>query len=623
MWTGWRRVGGLMAAGALIVLAPLPVARAHGPTVAIQPGEVTITNGAGSFVLVNNAATAMSVTLTGMVARDNTSWRLTFAVGTSAAVESLSTPVEGHGSVLVAVRVGAGVPADASGVLTLVTDLAGPAQFAAVTVTPGSPTALTTSASADLRYFADRPVRPQRELRVSVPIKERSCPGPWSAPVVLQSGTRAMTATASCTGLDAKQLDVVGGRPPAYGSYTGSIKLGGSDVQLTVTTAAGWLWPIVAAVVGLFFGLWQRGYLTNRRPISRLVTKAKALCNTARDADKAVISAMATMKYVIGPGAEREATALSERVTAVLGRYRGPWRWFSHPGEDDAVVVDQITKDIAADAAVITDWRARSVRVLTTLESTVDARATSAGTLAPKLIAHARAVLDPGATVALELRSVAGFLADAEATAALLDLLPAVDQLNTALNAREADVPKYQAWQKAWYAESRGLLNEVMDALQTADSGTGPVADDLDHALEQARRIAIRLPVMTRRAVGGGIRTETVGSVVMLAPVPAAVSGGLFDLIRARLASPADRLVRRTRTTDYWLLVLASVVAVWGGLVAWYFGKPWGTAIDVITALLWGIAAALVAGPLVEAVERVTQNAADRRAQRTAPGGTP
>lgn len=69
------------------------------------------------------------------------------------------------------------------------------------------------------------------------------------------------------------------------------------------------------------------------------------------------------------------------------------------------------------------------------------------------------------------------------------------------------------------------------------------------------------------------------------------------------------------RGTDRWLLAVAAVLAIWGGIAAWYVGKPWGTELDLITAFLWGLAAGVLAGPLADAVERVTQNAADHRAQ--------
>lgn len=141
--------------------------------------------------------------------------------------------------------------------------------------------------------------------------------------------------------------------------------------------------------------------------------------------------------------------------------------------------MEQITKDISTATGAIADWRDRAAGVLTALRSTVDKQGMLGRTYAPRLVVHANSVLDPGRTVELEIREIAAFLADAEATEALLDLLPTVRRLDAALAAHQRDLLSYTPWQQAWYAESRGLIDEILEDLRTADSGKDLVAADL------------------------------------------------------------------------------------------------------------------------------------------------
>ncbi|MFC0430615.1 hypothetical protein [Kutzneria buriramensis] len=609
MRTWWRRAGTAIAGATAILLGPVPVARADDALV-VEPGQVVVTNGAGQLWLVNPAAGPVGVTLGGGVALGHGAWPLTFTVDGHPGTSPIE--VKGHGTVPVSITVGKDAPAGTSGVITVVTNPAGPAQHVPVSLSAGSPAGLVSSATTDLRGPVDLPVVPQRPVALSVPIAANTCPGRWSAPVILQSSTYSATVTATCSGPTATRLDLAGAAPPAYGTYTGTIKLGGSGVTVTVTTAAGWIWAIAVALIGLLGGLLQRGYLINHRPISRLVVSAKALARAGISADTAVKKADPTVAWAIAPGAAREANALAERAADVQRRYPGVFNLLGHPSDDDAAAVESITKDIAAVAAAIAEWRSRAATVLGALKSTVDGLA-GLDELAPGLKDHADGALGPGSPAELETSEIQGFLADAEATAAALELLPTVSKLDAALQARAGSLSGYESWQSIWYAEARGLTDEVLDSLRTARTGTDVVAADLDHKLEQARQIALRLPDPTR-PLPGGFEVATAVELVTAAPVPDGVPG-LFDRFRARPAPTPDQLVRRTRITDRWLLLVAAVVAVWGGLTLWYVDKPWGTVLDLVAALLWGLGAGVVAGPLADAVERVTQNAADRRTE--------
>jgi hypothetical protein len=314
----------------------------------------------------------------------------------------------------------------------------------------------------------------------------------------------------------------------------------------------------------------------------------------------------------IAPGAAEEAKGLAKRAADVQGNYPGLLNLFSHPSDDDAVAVESITKDIAAAAAAIAEWRSRAVTVLGALRSTVDGLGGLAN-LVEGLKRHADAILDPGDATGLKTSKIHEFLADAEATAAALELLPTVSELDAALKARSRHLSEYESWERVWYAEARALTTEVMESLDSAGTGTAVVAADLDNKLEQARQIALRLPEPTRQ-FPEGFEIATAVELDSAVPVPDGVPG-LFDLVRKRLVPTPDQIVWRSRVTDRWLLLVAAVVAVWGGLTLWYVDKPWGTGLDLVTALLWGVGAGVVAGPLADAVERVTQNAADRRTE--------
>ncbi|GAB1516212.1 hypothetical protein [Actinophytocola sp. KF-1] len=611
MRTWWSRAGGVVAA-AVVLFGSAPVAGAEGAEVVIEPGEIAVVNGTGEFLLVNHSATAAEVTLDGTVAWAGTRRPVTFEVGGKSGNGPFTAKVDGYGSVPVALTVERDVPDEASGVVTLVTDPAGSARHAAVSFAAGSPTGEVTTRSLGLSGPVDVPVVPQRPVRLSVPIAASTCPGDWSAPVVLQSGSDSTTATARCDGRDATELEITSDAPPpAYGTYTGAIELGGSDVTITVTTAAGWVWAVVITLLGLVAGLVQRGYLINRRPISRLITKAKAVTMAGRRADATVKRDFPPVGHVLGPSAEREADALAERAADVQKRHPGLLGFFAHPADDDVLTVESITKDVTAAEDAIAAWRTRAPGVLKRLSTTVDEQRANASSHAPVLLEHADELLSPGGTNELELRSVPGFLADAEATQAALALLPTVLQLAAALDARRADLPEYRTWQQIWFAESRALADEVIEALGKAASGRDLVAADLDRTLEQARRIALRLPAPSG-TTSTGSRVRTIG--VTLVPTVPAAGVAVFDRVRAMLGSTPDEIVRRTRNTDRWLLFVAAVLAVWSGLAAWYIDKSWGTGVDLVTTFLWGAAAGVVAGPLSDAVERVTQNAADRRA---------
>lgn len=101
----WRRwVGAAVAAGVMVLIGPVPTALANDPAVAIEPGAVTVTNGSGEFMLVNQGVVAASVQLNGVVALNGTTWPLSFvATGQPNGNSSIIT-IQPHDTVLVTAR---------------------------------------------------------------------------------------------------------------------------------------------------------------------------------------------------------------------------------------------------------------------------------------------------------------------------------------------------------------------------------------------------------------------------------------------------------------------------------------------------------------------------------------
>jgi hypothetical protein len=157
----------------------------------------------------------------------------------------------------------------------------------------------------------------------------------------------------------------------------------------------------------------------------------------------------------------------------------------------------------------------------------------------------------------------------------------------------------------------RGDLDVINGSLWRLDDPVAIVAlkaamDDADARLDRFDH---------HRRVNVGFAPETVdgGDGVV---VTVAVDGGRTPLEAAQEA--VDELVRGRKAMRSLLLTAAFVAAVWAGLVALYFDKPFGTFRDYLAAVLWGLITKGAIDTLTSTVDKIGLAAAAARATKAA-----
>lgn len=154
-------------------------------------------------------------------------------------------------------------------------------------------------------------------------------------------------------------------------------------------------------------------------------------------------------------------------------------------------------------------------------------------------------------------------------------------------------------------------LSEALDKLWTSETAqqlaTRHVAGDLEEAQDALASLAHRLPEIELVPLGPGAAAEPSLTAPSARSELAAVLGGKSPTELART------IARRRFRRNVVVLAFLAGVAVWTGLMALYFDKPFGSPRDYVAAFVWGFGAQAILEGLATGLGRVVVAASPRR----------
>jgi len=511
----------------------------------------------------------------------------------------------------------------------------GPATLVRRVVTvAASPVPLVTAVRADSRTLWTGPSSDGAPATLTLPARGQ-CPENWSGPPLpLTAGERVVVGVVRC-GPGVVTLEVPGAPP---GSYTGRIDLSaaggqpgaapGGAVTVTVVRAAGWLWPLGLGALGVLVALLQRWYRRRAARVLRLSRRVDGLASRAGAAEVEVREHPVTppssglFRYSVDPAFRGQLSALRGRLRRALV-----------DGDPRAAGTVEVRIDELETS--LERWRAQAPAAFRDLGEAARAAQAAyppppaagtaaagkasaavgatavAGQPAARLRAHAQELFaldgDP-----VPVHDLAALLDEIAATTAALRLLPGL----AALRARLEELPAARDVDLA-----RGLLARVEADLGAAGSGREALAQEPAQALRRAAELLGRLPGGAVPGWAGAAGTTVAGATAatstatgtVAAPAPATAPGTAGTVASAGTVAAAPGGAPGRSAGSLPLLLTVAAAALWGGLLLWYVGRPWGTPVDLVSAVAWGYGSTLVAG--------VALDAADRLARRPAPTG--
>lgn len=442
---------------------------------------------------------------------------------------------------------------------------------------------------------------------VQIPLASgQTCPAGWQPdPVVLANAEAGVTATLSC---EAGTSAVVASYPALpVGTFTGMVPLGDDKVAVTVTRADPWysilLWYALGVGAAMVVAM-----LTSRDParlaglkLTSLEKKIPPWHDPQSPADALVTQLVRKPLHAL--------TQEKNKLSTLSGRLlNGPAAFPRRPlqAAEATERMAKLTKDV--------DALATEVALIDSLEPALDRlRETH-----PNLYASAAPKLAPMAVNLLAVQqepaypTLAAAIADANALATVLSSVPTLASARAVADRLLRSTVLPHAVVSAAMrdtAELAALEAELRDAsaaerLVTAHfpARVSAVGARLHSTLEWSQSLP-------RPALAGSKRPgqrEFIASPTERLPHPGImpellpgrgarqyvwnVVTGLFDRFVAGRSDEAA--LRLSNEYAKWFTV---GLAIWPGLVAVYFGKPWGTMLDRITAVVYGATTLAVA----------------------------
>ena len=152
-------------------------------------------------------------------------------------------------------------------------------------------------------------------------------------------------------------------------------------------------------------------------------------------------------------------------------------------------------------------------------------------------------------------------------------------------------------------AQTKGKLSEVVSELWSAENATDLAGRETEKDLETARAMvnSLRHYISAPLVPAGSTPTDELGQ--HAAAAVSSVRRALESASTPAEEAAAEAKKRRKRNTM--ILCILAIVALWAGLVANYFDKPFGTPRDYLTILVWGFAAQTTLEALAAAADRL------------------
>ena len=576
------------------------------PVVLLPSGDLTVSGGSGQVVVANQTTREVSITLKGYV----------LPAGGQQAAVPLRLSVTGEGQAPAAevrrrlewgqtVAVTVETPASGAGVLTLEAT-SGRAQTTleqrALTAAAG-PEPVTTTWTGRAGGWRDG-FSGASDPQIRIPTATGGCPPGWAGPeVVLADGPDAIRGSSTCVG-DAVVVDLPA--TPRVGVYTGALSLGSQRVDLSLTSSAGWLWAAALAALGTLLAIAQRAWVINRRPFKLLRETVGRLPRRAREADRQLVAGPGGSSvprlgdrpaYRLEPGVEQARKQLDGEIRRELRSLGWVKAILPRPQGEVSEDLGHVVDDVAECERAIEAWAAAAPR-FQDLAGADQVHAASARSVAPHVHRTVVELLHPAAPRHLAPGQVRPLLEQLEALARLLGLLPALAALREGVIVREgvgyagADRVRFERARQAVTEAETDFRTLTWDRLRDAK---------VDVLLEEARVLLAGLPLQAPGPVARGVP-------------PAGAAAAAPEVLGSLTFGPPDRswwpagLVPRLsrRTVDVLLLFLVAAAATWTGVTTLYDGA-WGTWVDAVSAFVWGYGTGVLAGPLLAALERVTQ----------------
>lgn len=394
------------------------------------------------------------------------------------------------------------------------------------------------------------------------------------------------------------------------GDYKGTIDLLPADdkageVVLTVRRTDAPHLPLAVLAAGVLSAVFALRWQDGGRRVSELIERtirAEAAATRAQSDFRAASLGQPWAGYSIVEPIAAEGASLRSDLRWVRART------FGNP-ETDETFKRTVTR-IGAIESLVQGWPALATKIsdldfqVRSVQSAAD-RVAIAGRDDPRIVAW----------LATPLRGRAVTVDEAIALGAVIDSRTATAQVWERLatlvsDARNSYAPLSQADRSSWpaplvteFSSLAGALYAVADELFTViddkEMATRNTAADVDAVVARVNALRAQVPldlgesdtksrgitayaeaVLGMSVIGGGGRLE---------PAPSS-------------AALADEIATTRQLWDRVLLVLLTALALWAGLAALYFDKPFGTPRDYFTIFAWGFGAPVAVTTLGRAV---------------------
>ena len=372
----------------------------------------------------------------------------------------------------------------------------------------------------------------------------------------------------------------------AAAEYAGTVDFtpgaDGGTVKLTVKVSDHWAWASLALLAGLGLALALRRWTGAVRPA--LVLEARAADLAAEPADSAIAAFKQAAQghdwaaYDPSPALHAEVEAAKALIAKLDSRS------FDEVSPEDRKAIEARLERIAELQATITALGpalAALEAAVTVVRKLAPITAIPTAPAPPAFVASADALLDGG-----DLKTLEAFAALKDSALAMTKLAARWPQLHAetaramARLAGRTDVEEArQGLAGAWLQLSEASAPDVVEERKLLTR----FADALARVAEETAAGAAR---QGPPAALGGVGTETAPPALAGLFVPT-----LGDIIASLPASPyatREQLFQAIRLGDTMRVALMTVVALWTGLEALYFGKTFGGFTDYVTAILWG-----------------------------------
>lgn len=398
----------------------------------------------------------------------------------------------------------------------------------------------------------------------------------WARTLTATSGRHQMELTATCA---AEGIRLTSGdfTFDQHAVFTATLKGAGEDVQVSVIWTTIILWPILVMLAGFGAGLWVHRWTKGGRDLRLTRVRLGNLRFAAADADavfRGQAAGSAWAGLAIADSVASDVDALIAQL-AEVDQQRGPIGFVT---ERQADALKALRDAAAPIEASIHQWRTEAAEDLVAL-ATARMENPELWALMPSAVAPIDEWLNgrwPGssadvATLVSEANHLAGALrviaAYADGVSDLADLEEAVDDA-TGDTFVDAD-SKRRILEKRLNDDDRP---DAATSLADVDGLAEAVIEFLDAVETVAADVgAPGLEGLTRKAYDGA---------PLSVPGPSPL---------ARIAAARARASVVTR--DNMAFALIGFVAIWSGLEALYFGKPWGNVVDVVGAFGWAFTA--------------------------------